>query len=88
MIRSYVKTRNLEELAQRDPKIAEQVEALCRAVLALRGFALIMQADSVLSYASRATEPFVTPADVFDQQRKADGLARIGKPQNKRRAAR
>lgn len=79
MIRSYTKTRNLEELAQRDPEIAEQVEALCRAVLALRGFALIMQADSVLSYAARATEPFVNQVDAKQEARRIEGEARLAK---------
>ena len=57
--RSYVKTRNLEELASRDPQLAEQVEALCKTVLALRGFAVIHQANGVLSFAATATAPFV-----------------------------
>ena len=72
--RSYIKTRNLEELAARDPEIAEQVEALCRAILALRGPAMILQANNSLTYAAAAVAPFVTMQDAFDaaMQLKAD----------------
>ena len=77
MIRSYIKTRNLEEIAARDPQMAEQVEALCRAVLALKGFAMVMQAENVLTYAAKATEPFVTANDSFDQIQRDKGAARL-----------
>lgn len=77
MNRSYVKTRNLQELAARDPAMAEQVEALCRAVLALRGFAMVMQAESVLAYAANATAPFVEAADAFLDSQTAKGAARL-----------
>jgi hypothetical protein len=75
--RSYIKTRNLEDLAARDPAMAEQVEALCRAVLALRGFALIMQAESVLAYAARATGPFIEATEVSDEIARLKGAARL-----------
>jgi hypothetical protein len=72
--RSYIKTRNLEELAARDPEIAEQVEALCRAILALRGPAMILQANNSLTYAAAVVAPFVTMQSAFDaaMQLKAD----------------
>lgn len=63
---SYTKTRNLEEIAARDPAMARQIEQLCKAVLALRGFAIVLEGNAVLRFAASATEPFVEMVDAFD----------------------
>lgn len=64
--RSYTKTRELEELAERDPDMAEKVEKLCRAVIALRGSAIVMEANGSLSYSANALLPFIVMQDAFD----------------------
>lgn len=75
--RSYVPTDKLIALRSTDAELAEQIEKLCRAVQALRGFAIVMQAESTLTFAASATEPFVTPAEVFDEMLRARGAARL-----------
>ena len=61
--RSYTKTRNLEELANRDPQLAEQVEALCRAVKAAQSFLMQSGAVSVLRFSNEALAPFIQSQD-------------------------
>jgi hypothetical protein len=66
MTRSYVPTDELIAIRANDPALAEKIEKLCRAVQALRGFAMTLEAHSTLSYSAAAVAPFVTMADAFD----------------------
>ena len=72
--RSYAPTEQLSRVREADPALAEAIEKLCRATMALRGPAMMMEANGSLTYAAAALAPFVTMQDVFDaaMQLKAD----------------
>jgi hypothetical protein len=64
--RSYVTTDELNAIRAVNPPLAEKIEVLCRATLALRGPAFLIQADKSLEYAAKALAPFVIMQDAFD----------------------
>jgi hypothetical protein len=66
MARSYLPTERLETVRKQDPVLAEQIEKLCRAALALRGFASTLECRGSLAYSAAALAPFVTIQDAFD----------------------
>lgn len=75
--RSYVPTEKLIALRSSDPELARQIEDVCQAVRALRGFALMHEAHSVLSYSAAALAPFVTPVEAFDEVQRLKGMSRL-----------
>lgn len=77
LTRSYVTTDRLDVLRERDPTSAAAIEGLCRAVQALRGFALVLQAESVLRFAASQTDPWITPIESFDEVQRLKGRARL-----------
>ncbi len=75
--RSYVPTEQLSKVREADPALAEAIEKLCRATMALRGPAMMMEANSSLTYAASALSQFVTMQDTFDEVQRAKGNARM-----------
>ncbi len=65
--RSYIPTEQLSRVREADPALADAIEKLCRATLALRGPAMMMEANGSLTYAAAALAPFVTMQDAFDE---------------------
>jgi hypothetical protein len=77
MARSYLPTERLETVRKQDPVLAEQIEKLCRAVQALRGFAITLEAHASLAYSASACEPFITPVEAFDEIQRLKGVSRL-----------
>jgi hypothetical protein len=63
--RSYIPTEQLSRVREADPALADAIEKLCRATMALRGPAMMMEANGSLTYAAAALAPFVTMQDAF-----------------------
>jgi hypothetical protein len=64
--RSYVTTDELNAIRAVNAGLADKIERLCRATMALRGPAIVMEANSSLSYAASALAPFIVMQDAFD----------------------
>lgn len=69
--RSYIPTEQLSKVREADPALAEAIEKLCRATMALRGPEMMMEANGSLTYAAAALAPFVTMQDAFEAAMKS-----------------
>ena len=77
MNRSYTPTEQLTKVREADPALAEAIEKLCRATMALRGPAMMLEANSSLTYAATALAPFVVMQEAFDEVQRSKGNARL-----------
>lgn len=75
--RSYIPTEKLIALRSSDPELAAQIEDVCQAVRALRGFAMLQEAERVMQFSAAALAPFVTPIEAFDEVQRLKGMSRL-----------
>jgi hypothetical protein len=75
--KSYLTTEKLDDLRKRDSDSADAIEGLCKAVQALRGFAIIMEAENVLRFSAAQTAPWITPIEAFDEVQRLKGASRL-----------
>jgi hypothetical protein len=75
--KSYLTTEKLDDLRKRDADAADAIEGLCFTILALRGFAITLEAKDTLRYSAKKIGPWITPVEAFDEVQRLKGASRL-----------